>query len=313
MHAMPKRVAIFDSIQFARRQSRYIVQSTRGRHQLNDFSRCNLLASENSHSKYGIVGAQSPRKFLYQISLRVFILARVVALIEQPNVSESVSAPLTVQERVRLGQLIRTVERGLSQFLAVGAALLELRSSRLYRETHDTFESFCRETFGLARSTTDQVIRSATAAQLLIDNGVTLPPNTTEATIRPVASLPAALQPVGWQLIKAVSPKCGPTQPIAAKVVRTIKNAIESPVDKTGHKLRSRAHPSRERPFVQAAQRLSAYRGFDPSLVVSHVENPQSGLSIFIACEILAGRCREVQRVLVGRFPELGKFATTHA
>jgi hypothetical protein len=69
---------------------------------------------------------------LYQIGLRVFILARVVALIEQPNVSEAVPAPLTVQERVRLGQLIRTVERGLSQFLAVGAALLELRSSRLY-------------------------------------------------------------------------------------------------------------------------------------------------------------------------------------
>jgi hypothetical protein len=54
---------------------------------------------------------------------------------------------------------------------------------------------------------------------------VTLPPNTTEATIRPVASLPAALQPVGWQLIEAVSPKCGPTQPIASKVVRQIKRA----------------------------------------------------------------------------------------
>jgi EVE domain len=105
--------------------------------------------------------------------------APVVALVEQPNVPEAVPAPLTVQERVRLGQLIRTVERGLSQFLAVGAALLELRSSRLYRENHDTFENFCLETFGLARSTTDQVIRSASTAQLLIDNGVELPATTT--------------------------------------------------------------------------------------------------------------------------------------
>jgi hypothetical protein len=145
----------------------------------------------------------------------------VAALIEQPNSLESAPQPLTVQERIRLGQLIRTIERGLSQFLAVGAALLELRSNRLYQETHDTFESFCRETFGLARSTTDQVIRSASTAQPIIDNGVELPATTTEATVRPLSSLPAALQPVGWQLIQAVSPKCGPTQPIAAKVGRT--------------------------------------------------------------------------------------------
>jgi hypothetical protein len=39
----------------------------------------------------------------------------------------------------------------MSTFLEVGACLLELRSSRLYRETHSTFESFCRDTFGLAQ------------------------------------------------------------------------------------------------------------------------------------------------------------------
>jgi hypothetical protein len=226
----------------------------------------------------------------------------VVALIEQPNVPEAGPTPLTQQERVRLGQLIRTVERGLSQFLAVGAALLELRSSRLYRETHDTFESFCRETFGLARSTTDQVIRSVSTAQLLIDSGVELPATTTEATVRPLSTLPAALQPVGWQLIQTVSPKCGPTQPIAAKVVRTIKNAIESPrVNGTGHKPRSRVHPSRERPFVQAAQRLSAYKGFDAEIVVSHIEKLPSAWSVYMACGNLIERCQLVRE----RFPEL--------
>jgi hypothetical protein len=135
--------------------------------------------------------------------------------------------PLTTQERVRLAQLVRTIERGLSTFLEVAKCLQEIRSSRLYREHHADFQSWCRETLGLARSSVDSLIRSGEVAQLLLDNGVPLPPNTTEAVIRPLASLPVALQPVGWQLVEAASPKCGPTQPVVAKVCRTIKNAIE--------------------------------------------------------------------------------------
>jgi hypothetical protein len=230
----------------------------------------------------------------------------VVALIEQPKAPESAPQPLTAAEKIRRAQLIRTVERGLSQFLAVGAALLELRSSRLYRETHDTFESFCRETFGLARSTTDQVIRSASTAQTLLDSGVTLPPNTTEATIRPLASLPAALQPVSWQLVEATSPKCGPTQPIVSKICRTIKNAIESPgTNGTGHKSRKREHPTREQSFISPVRRLSAYKGFDANLVTSHVEKFAQALSAFTACRIMADRCLSCCDILSKRFPEL--------
>jgi hypothetical protein len=242
---------------------------------------------------------------LYQIGLRVFILARVVALIEQPNVSEAVPAPLTVQERVRLGQLIRTVERGLSQFLAVGAALLELRSSRLYRETHDTFESFCRETFGLARSTTDQVIRSATAAQLLIDNGVTLPPNTTEATIRPVASLPVALQPVSWQLVEAASSKAGPTSTVSSKICRTIRNAIEPPGAHTSRKPRKKEHTERETPFLRPVIRLTNWTGFSPELVTSHVVKLPGAWTTYEACGRMVERCELVRSALAQRFPEL--------
>lgn len=227
----------------------------------------------------------------------------MVALIEQPSVPETGPTPLTVQERVRLGQLIRTVERGLSQFLAVGAALLELRSSRLYRETHDTFESFCRETFGLARSTTDQVIRSAFTAQLLIDSGVELPATTTEAIVRPLSTLPAALQPVGWQLIQAVAPKCGPTQPIAAKVVRTIRNAIDSPdANGNGHKPRSRSHPLRELAFLAPVQRLAKVDSFDPGLAISHVKDSAQAGRISANCEVVITRCRAIQKQLSERF-----------
>jgi hypothetical protein len=229
----------------------------------------------------------------------------VVALVEQPNVPEALPVPLTAQERVRLGQLIRTIERGLSTFLEVAKCLQEIRSSRLYRGTHTDFQGWCRETLALARSSVDGLIRSGETAQLLIDNGVQLPPNTTEAVIRPLSTLPTALQPVGWQLIEAASPKCGPTQPVVAKICRTIRNAIESPgTDGNGHK-RSRSHPSRERPFVQAAQRLSAYQGFSPEIVTSHIEKLPSAWSVYTACGNLIERCQLVRTRLAERFPEL--------
>src|ERR1700750_1967586 len=85
-------------------------------------------------------------------------------------------SPLTHQEKIRLRSLVQTIQRGMSTFLEVGSSLLELRSSRLYRETHSTFEEFCRDTFGLARSTCDGMIKSASVAQSLKENGIELSP-----------------------------------------------------------------------------------------------------------------------------------------
>ena len=55
-----------------------------------------------------------------------FASTPVIASIESAPEKEFYT-PLSAQEKVRLGQLVRIVERGLSQFLAVGAALLEIR------------------------------------------------------------------------------------------------------------------------------------------------------------------------------------------
>jgi hypothetical protein len=118
--------------------------------------------------------------------------------------------------------------------------------------------------------------------------------------------LPEALQPVGWQLIEAVSSKAGPTSTVSSKVCRVLRNAIESgETNGNGHKPRSRSHPSRERPFVQAAQRLSAYQGFEPGTVTAHIEKLPSAWSVYAACSKLIERCQLVQERLAERFPEL--------
>jgi hypothetical protein len=218
--------------------------------------------------------------------------------------------PLSNEERARFRQLQLVVERGLSQFLEVAAALKEIREQKYYRETHPTFESFCRERYALARSTVDIVIRSGSTAQLLIDNGAELPANTSEATIRPISSLPTPeLQLAGWKLLEKVSPECGPTQPIASKVCRVIKNAIESEVngDGNGHKPRRRDHTQKETPFLRPVQRLSAYQGFDAELVVSHVEKLPSAWNVYSACEEMIRRCRQVEQHLAERFPDVAR------
>ena len=213
--------------------------------------------------------------------------------------------PLSDQERLRLRTLVRTIDRGMSTFLEVAKALEEVRSSRLYRGTHTDFQSWCKDTLALARSSVDCLIRSGETAQLLIDNGAQLPSNTSEAVIRPLASLPSPeLQTAGWKLIQAVAPSAGVTQPVAAKVSRVIKNAIETD-GSGGHKPRSRSHPSRERPFVQAAQRLSVYEGFDAQIVTAHIDKLPGAWSLYVACAKLVERCKAVQDCLATRFREL--------
>lgn len=43
------------------------------------------------------------------------------------------------------------IERGLGTFVEVGNALITIRDGRLYRQGHDTFESYCQERWGLSR------------------------------------------------------------------------------------------------------------------------------------------------------------------
>jgi hypothetical protein len=215
--------------------------------------------------------------------------------------------PLTTAERIRLSVLERQIEKDLGTFLSVAKCMAEIRSSRLYREHYPDFSSYCRERFCLARSSVDCLIRSGETAQLLIENGAQIPAGVPEIAIRPLSGLPSQeLQTASWKLVQAACPDRLPTGPVSSKIVRAIRNAIEPEgTNGNGHKPRSKSHPSRERPFVQAAQRLSAYDGFDAGIVTAHIEKLPSAWSVYSACSNLIERCKLVQERLVDRFPEL--------
>lgn len=67
-----------------------------------------------------------------------------------------------------LQQLEGVIERGLATFVEVGQALLEIREHRLYRETHDSFEAYCRERWGWSRQRAHQMIE-ASAVSTMVD------------------------------------------------------------------------------------------------------------------------------------------------
>lgn len=75
--------------------------------------------------------------------------------------------PLTTLVTTRLIELEAIVAAGLDTFVAVGMALAEIQTSRLYRATHDTFEAYVRQQFHLSRSRAYEIIGSATTFEAL--------------------------------------------------------------------------------------------------------------------------------------------------
>jgi hypothetical protein len=71
---------------------------------------------------------------------------------------------LTATEKKKRKQLEKTVEKA---FYLAGEALKELRDLRLYRDTHRSFEDYCRDRFGHSRQKSNYLIAGAEIYQNL--------------------------------------------------------------------------------------------------------------------------------------------------
>jgi len=74
---------------------------------------------------------------------------------------------LTEKEQRRLDACVRTVLEYTAPFLAVGLALKEIKDSRLYRETHSSFEAFCMARFDFGKTYGYRLIKSAEVVEEL--------------------------------------------------------------------------------------------------------------------------------------------------
>jgi len=108
----------------------------------------------------------------------------------------SLNAQLNASERARLDELEMAIDRGLQTFYEVGKALEEIREQKLYRD-HKTFETYCRDRWGIARPTAYLFINAAQVMENLSPIGDILPRK--ENQVRPLTQLSPELQIEIWQ------------------------------------------------------------------------------------------------------------------
>jgi hypothetical protein len=124
-------------------------------------------------------------------------------------------------EVVRLGELEKVIERGLSSFCEVGNALMEIRDQRFYKKTHSTFEAYCKERWGMTKNYANRLISGAKVAEGLVPVG-TVPAS--ERQVRPLTALPKEKQAEAWREAVEVAPN----GKVTAKHVQQVVDKIEA-------------------------------------------------------------------------------------
>jgi len=105
---------------------------------------------------------------------------------------------LVLSELNRLGDLEAVIERGLSTFVDVGEALREIREARLYRQTHGTFEDYCRERWSMTRQHANRLVGAAGVVGALEPMGSTYLNERQARELAPLLAQPEKLQQV-WE------------------------------------------------------------------------------------------------------------------
>jgi len=123
----------------------------------------------------------------------------------------------------RLTELEGVIEKNLKAFYEVGAALLEIRESKLYKDTHTTFEDYCRDRWDMTRDYAYKLIGSSQVVSNLgnVDNCLQKP--STESQARPLTRLSAPLQKEAWERAVETAPEGKVTARHVQNVVREIE------------------------------------------------------------------------------------------
>lgn len=134
---------------------------------------------------------------------------------------------ITVTVRAELEHYEAIIQRGIETFYEVGTALLAIRDKRLYRETHGTFEEYCRDRWGMAASRARQLIAASEVVhQLESVTNVTLPQN--EFQTRTLAQFDEDLRPA---ILRTASSRYGT---LTESNIRRVGTVIQEMAN-TGH------------------------------------------------------------------------------
>lgn len=127
---------------------------------------------------------------------------------------------MTTTERATLQAFEGVIEKGLASFVEVGNALMRIRDSRLYRGTHETFEAYCAERWGMSDIHARRLVNAASVVETI---PIGMPKPATESQARPLTKLPPEEQAEAWQEAVETAPKGDDGEPvITAKHVESV-------------------------------------------------------------------------------------------
>lgn len=116
----------------------------------------------------------------------------------QKQEPERGSGELSVAETAELSQFETVIEKNLRGFYEVGTALAKIRDSRLYRETHDTFQDYCWDRWEISWNYAYKQMASSQVIDNLKSCTIVQRP-TNEAQARPLTQLETPeLQQKAW-------------------------------------------------------------------------------------------------------------------
>lgn len=88
---------------------------------------------------------------------------------------------LSTKESARLSELESVISKGQKTFIEVGHALVEIKTSKLYRQKAHTFDEYCQNTFGWGKRRASQICAGVGVWENAKESGQPLPQNEHQA------------------------------------------------------------------------------------------------------------------------------------
>jgi phage N-6-adenine-methyltransferase len=137
-------------------------------------------------------------------------------------------AELSASEDAELAACEVVIESGLQTFYEVGCALLKIRDGKLYRQTHKTFEDYCRGRWEFSKTHANRLIQSAEVLDNLAPIGVK---PQTESQARELAAVGVHdidAQRAVWQIALATAPTSGDGKPVVtASHIKSVTQVLK--------------------------------------------------------------------------------------
>jgi hypothetical protein len=221
-------------------------------------------------------------------------------------------SPLNPEQKTRLYELERTVERNLSSFLEAGRALLAIRDERLYR-TYGTWGAILPPTLrhhaksrpGVGPLGRDRG-KSLTGPGQSGQWDAPLPADLSQQALRPLNGLEPALACACWRLASHIGKPTGHT---LGQIVRVVKGAIQQGQG-NGSRQPKPKQPQKQI-FLPSLYRLAAHDGFSAQIITLHITEPEVAKRCSTNCRVLINRCESILREPLPKSREPGLLPLT--